>query len=160
MDEHRPAGGPTDERIADEHVDGGAARPADANGTRILHEDHGLSDGWFVTLRVATSAGNGEVVYERSLGYGDGTAVIERLRDDGRSHGEALGAFWWGMARTAAAELAYELALPEGEPAPRFVKALRDAGGHRVLAVAQEERVPPTALERGAVLRVVESRTR
>jgi hypothetical protein len=125
--------------------------PETAQG-RVAHEDHGLGDNWSVTLRAEVEDRAEALRFERNLGYGDGAAVIERLRAAGRSHSDALAAFWRGLARTAAAELAYELSVPDVSRRPRSSGALRDPGGYRVFAAAADQERPARPPERGEVL--------
>jgi hypothetical protein len=131
----------------------------------IVHDDHGLGDAWFVSLRV--EAGDGDdprdasdearesTVYERSISYGDGTEVIKRLRAAGRGATEALDAFWHGLATVAAADLAYELTIPDDSHRPPFARVLRDPEGTRVLRAAADLPAATGPLERGDRLAAV-----
>lgn len=125
--------------------------PATAQG-RVAHQDHGLGDNWSVTLRAEVEDRDEALLFERNLGYGDGAAVIERLRAAGRPHSDALAAFWRGLARTAAAEVAYELSVPDVSRRPPSSRALRDPGGYRVFAAAADQERPARPPDRGEVL--------
>jgi hypothetical protein len=117
-----------------------------------LHDSHVLADCWLVTLRVVREGDERALVFERGLSYADGTRAIGALREGGISHPDAFRAFWWGLAQTAAAELAMELA-PDRRRPPAFFALLEDPGGGRVLEAALDHGPGTTPLTRNTVVR-------